>query len=135
MGIPQDSQPYIYYRGQRMPAESDDFFPVELHTEGSGQKEISIDIVFSQPIDPRSVKKEKIFINKKALPASSSMQFNKEGTLVRIVIKGQLSYPFSFSMESVRSYNGTTMEMLFFGELGGQEDLQYDKESGQWKKF
>ncbi len=135
-GIAQETQPYINYRGQRVPADSEDFYPLELSTEPYGQNQafLSIDIIFSQPVDPRSIKREKIIVNKHELSPASSFHFNKEANLLRLLIREQLPTFFSFSLEDVQSYSGRVMEKFLIEKLGREDKLLYDREDGTWKK-
>jgi hypothetical protein len=125
-------QDFTSYRGQRKPLESDDLYMETFMSEYDGET-LTIDISFNQGIDPRSIKDENIAINGKAVTGPVKLSFNKEGTVVRLVIGGTVSIPYSFSIRGIRSYNGKEMEEDGLEDVGRKDSFSYQEDGWQRK--
>ncbi len=129
-GMKQD---FTNYRGQRKPVESDDLYMETFSSEYDGGT-LTIDISFNQGIDPRSIKSENIEINGKALKEPVKLSFNKEGTVVRLVIGDRVSIPYSFSISGIRSYNGKELDEGGLEDVGKKDSFCYEAEGSCWQR-
>ena len=126
-------QDFWSYRGQRKPVQSDDLYMEAFSSLYDGDI-LTIDISFNQGIDPRSIKNENIVINGKAVEGPVKLTFNKEGTVVRMVIGGTVSIPYSFSISGIRSYNGKEMDRDGLEEVGRKDSFSYQEGDGWLRK-
>ncbi len=126
-------QDFTNYRGQRKPVESDDLYMETFSSEYDGGT-LTIDISFNQGIDPRSIKSENIEINGKALTEPVKLSFNKEGTVVRLVIGDKVSIPYSFSISGIRSYNGKSLDEGGLEDVGKKDSFGYEVDKGCWQR-
>ena len=124
---------FTSYRGQRKPVESDDLYMESFMSEYDGGT-LTIEIGFNQGIDPRSIKGENIAINGKAVKQPVKLSFNKEGTVVRLVIGGHVSIPYSFSISGIRSYNGKEMEEDGIDGVEKKDSFSYQDGDGWQRK-
>ncbi|MBQ9538780.1 MAG: hypothetical protein IJU95_05875 [Treponema sp.] len=125
-------QDFTSYRGQRKPVESGDLYMESFVSEYRGGS-LTIDIGFNQGIDPRSIKGENIQVNGKTVKGPLKVSFNKEGTVVRLVIGGHVSIPYSFSIWGIRSYSGREMEEDHIEDIGRKDAFTYQDGDG-WQR-
>lgn len=127
------SQNFLPYRGHRKPVEITDFYMISVSAGESG-KMIFIDAVFTQEIDPRSVKPSGVLINSKAISSSSRIAFNKDGNKFRIILTEDVTIPFSFEVIDIHSYNGAVIYDGGIPALRENETYIYNKEAGLWQR-
>lgn len=123
-------QDFTSYRGQRKPVESGDLYMESFASEYDGST-LTIDIGFNQGIDPRSIKGENIQINGKPVKGPLKLSFNKEGTVVRLVIGDYVSIPYSFFIWGIRSYSGREMDKDGLEEVGRKDSFSYQADGWQ----
>ena len=124
-------QDFKSYRGQRKPVESGDLYMESFVSEYDGST-LTIDMGFNQGIDPRSIKGENIQINGKPVSGPLKLSFNKEGTVVRLVIGDYVSIPYSFFIWGIRSYSGREMDKDGLENVGRRDSFSYQDDG--WKR-
>ena len=73
------------------------------------EKTVCIEILFNQNINPRSFKKEAIFIDNNLLPEFCRFSFNRRGDTVKFVAPVN-SQTFKLKIQNVRSFSGNVIE-------------------------
>ncbi|MBP5464442.1 MAG: hypothetical protein J6Y13_04635 [Treponema sp.] len=125
-------QDFRNYRGQRKPVESGDLYMESFVSEYDGTT-LTIDIGFNLGIDPRSIKGENILINDKPVTGPLKLSFNKEGTLLRLVIADYVSIPYSISIWGIRSYSGREMDRDGLVDVDRKDSFFYQADGWQRK--
>ena len=113
----------MQYHGKRLPGESDNFFVKEIIVSDSGD---SISVIFSSPVDPRSVSHRSLKINGLILGDEGSINYNKAGDVMRISFSFLDNGFFSLELVGVKSFNGSRLSKSRF------ENLQKGKRSIFW---
>ncbi len=125
-------QDFRNYRGQRKPVESGELYMESFVSEYDGTT-LTIDIGFNLGIDPRSVRGENILINDRPVTGPLKLSFNKEGTLLRLVIADYVSIPYSISIWGIRSYSGREMDRDGLEEVDRKDSFFYQADGWQRK--
>ena len=125
-------QEFTHYRGQRKPVESGELYMESFISEYDGTT-LTIDIGFNLGIDPRSIRGENILINDKPVTGPLKLSFNKEGTLLRMVITDYVSIPYSISIWGLQSYSGREMDRDGLEEVDRKDSFFYQADGWQRK--
>ena len=113
-GVPQnipgpDSDNIIHYRGNRTYTEN---LPLKINqiicVRVDGDL-VSIEVIFNQSINPRTVRPDSFFINNIPLPPGTRFTFNRRGTTIKILfpISGT---SFKFKLRNICSFDGSSIE-------------------------
>ncbi len=129
-----ERQNFTNYRGQRKPVESSAFYMETFSSKEDGDVLI-IDITFNQEVDPRSVKVENIEINGVQVSDAVRFSFNREGRRMRISMEGGVTYPFSFTIRGIKSYNGRQLDGEGIDGVNRSESYSYSEEGNSWQKY
>lgn len=106
---PKDESRILNYRGNRT---YNDDLPLKINQikcTRFDEKTVCIEIIFNQNINPRSFKKEAIFIDNNLLPEFCRFSFNRRGDIVKFVAPLN-SQTFKLKIQNVRSFSGNVIE-------------------------
>ena len=105
----QEPDEVFYYRGTRTIADDAPFTIVTSSAVRTDDKNTQLEIAFSKNINPKSVNRDSIFIDGKALPDSTRFSFNKKGDTIQVTIQPE-SNSFLLTVQGIASFDGTKME-------------------------
>ncbi len=106
---PKDSDNIINYRGNRIYTDN---LPLKINQTKCVRKDgafISLDIVFNQSINPRSVMHDSILINNAPLGPGIRFHFNKKGNTIKVFIPLS-DNSLKIKIQKVRSFDGDMIE-------------------------
>ena len=114
----------LYYRGNRTLAEQGNFSVQNIKTERTAKNEVSVEIVFSQCVNPRSFSENSILVDGKAISEKTNFSFNKKGDTIKITIPTK-NKNFDLTVQGVESFEGTEIEPIIIknvsDESGGKQ--------------
>lgn len=106
---PHNADNLMYYRGARTISDNEPLIINRAECKKDGEKTATLEIIFNQSINPKSVNHTSFFIDGKQLPDGTRFSFNKKGDTIKITIPvGNNS--FTLSAQGIISYDGTQME-------------------------
>ncbi len=106
---PKDSDNIINYRGNRIYTDN---LPLKINQTKCERKNanyVSLDIVFNQSINPRSVHHDSILINNSPLAPGIRFAFNKKGDTIKIFLPINEN-TFKVKIHRVCSFDGNWIE-------------------------
>ena len=109
----QEPDEVFYYRGIRTIADDAPFTIVTSSAVRTDDKNTQLEIAFSKNINPKSVNRDSIFIDGKALPDSTRFSFNKKGDTIQVTIQPE-SNSFLLTVQGIAAFDGTKMEPYEF---------------------
>ena len=106
---PKDSEHIFYYRGSRAYAEELPLTIYQINCERIDENLISLELVFNQSINPRSVHRDSLLIDRNNLPEGIRFSFNKKGDRLKAIIPVSAN-SFGLTVQNVRAFDGTMIE-------------------------
>ena len=106
---PKDESRILNYRGNRTYNENLPLRINQIKCTRFDEKTVCIEIIFNQNINPRSFKKEAIFIDNNLLPEFCRFSFNRRGDTVKFVAPVN-SQTFKLKIQNVRSFSGNVID-------------------------
>ena len=113
----EDSQSY---HGKRMSSNQTSFEIVFISTENA-----IIQLGFSIPVNPQSVKAENIILNGRPLSQDTTIKFNKTGKIVEINAALPSGVTSVLTINEVRSFDDQELETSELTELIPGETIEY----------
>ena len=113
----EDSQSY---HGKRMSSNQTSFEIVFISTENA-----IIQLGFSIPVNPQSVKAENIILNGRPLSQDTTIKFNKTGKIVEINAALPSGVKSVLAINEVRSFDDQELETSELTELIPGETIEY----------
>jgi len=113
----EDSQSY---HGKRMSSNQTSFEIVFISTENA-----IIQLGFSIPVNPQSVKAENIILNGRPLSQDTTIKFNKTGKIVEINAALPSGVTSVLAINEVRSFDDQELETSELTELIPGETIEY----------
>ena len=113
----EDSQSY---HGKRMSSNQTSFEIVFISTENA-----IIQLGFSIPVNPQSVKAENIILNGRPLSQDTTIKFNKTGKIVEINAALPSGVTSVLTINEVRSFDDQELEISELTELIPGETIEY----------
>lgn len=113
----QDSQisapEIIYYRGTRTLSENGTFALQQVKSERLNPSEVSLEITFSQSVNPLTFTEESLLLwaDGEQVSSKTKFSFNKKGDTIRVSVPlSAESEKLTFSIQNVKSFDGTPIE-------------------------
>ena len=110
---PGDHNDMIYFRGARMYYDSDYFKVQDIKYERTDSETVTLQVTFSQIINPRSVKASSVIINGKPVQDDLKFSFNKKGDVIKINLPASEEL-LHVTIRDVLSFDGHRMETMNF---------------------
>jgi len=129
-------RPFENFRGRRKPKRMGTCRLVRIKIipfSKDGVECASVELFFSQSIDPRSVRHENIVVNSVSLKPWQKILFNKSATCVRFIMKNESS--FSLTVDGILSYNASPVPKAQIQSAECGKKYFYDRKNNIWKKF
>jgi len=108
------------YHGKRVSSNQTPFEIVFISTENG-----IIQLGFSIPVNPQSLKPENIYLNRKPLNKDTTIKFNKTGKIVEISATLPSGVESVLAINEVRSFDDQTLETSELTELVPGETKEY----------
>ena len=106
---PKDAEHIFYYRGNRTYSENLPLEVYEINCYRVDENTVSLELVFNQSINPRSVKYDSLLIDSNTLPDSIRFSFNRKGDRIKIIVPVSSS-SFEVKVQNVCAFDGTMIE-------------------------
>ena len=106
---PQDSEHIFYYRGSRAYSESLPLTIYQINCERIDENMVNLEIRFNQSVNPRSVRRDSLLVDKNNLPEKIRFSFNKKGDRLKAIIPVSTN-SFGLTVQNVRAFDGTMIE-------------------------
>ncbi len=110
---PKDADSIIKYRGNRTYSENLPLKVIQSKSKRLDNGLVSLDLIFNQNINPRSVRINSILINNAPLPSGIRFAFNRKGDTIKIIFPMNYS-SFKVKILKIRSFNGNSIEPVEF---------------------
>ena len=111
------------YHGMRMMRSAGVFEVRRLQIRQASAGNIQVDILFSGPVDPRTVVPASVKMNGIALPETTLVQFNRAGNAMRLVLPLEFevvdAQVITLELFDIKSFNGTALTRTGFDGLTG----------------
>lgn len=126
---PKDPDNMLYYRGSRTAQEDLPLTINQVKARRVGADSVDIELVFSQSINPRTVKHCNITIDGLELSQTVRFCFNKKGDTLKFTLTSE-NDSFKLGIKRVRAFNGTIMSPaeLSVEVQAAEEDSACEKE-------
>ncbi len=122
---------FLNYRGQRLSPNMNhgpkNFKLVGIRTSSPDGGKLTVDLIFSSGIDPRTMDNTCILINGKPLSPMTMFFFNKRGNIIRFELT-DFREPFSIQIQNITSFNGIKMFPFTLENITGNMDFRIPKE-------
>lgn len=124
----QNKKDFIPFHGKRHGFNAD-FSVLRVYMENLNSGKKAVTVVFSSPIDPRSVTEEKIKVNGRKISEREIIKFNRAGNAMRIVFLPDSADRKKYSLElsDISSFDGKMLESCICEDI---ESLDF-AESGE----
>lgn len=106
---PKDESKILNYRGSRTYIENLPLKINQIKCTRFDERTVSIEIIFNQNINPRSFRKEALYIDNNPLPDFCRFSFNRRGDTIKFVAPVN-SQTFKLKIQNVRSFSGNIIE-------------------------
>ncbi len=127
---PKDPDSIINYRGNRIYRKNGDMEVAKTAIRRLNKELISLEITFTQSLNPRSVNPNSFIIDDEPLPEGTKFFFNRKGDTVRILVEMEDDY-FYLIVQDIYSFNGKLVEPVEFElEIPLPEEDEEEAESG-----
>ena len=124
---PRRPENIMNYRGNRTYSKNCPMKIKQIRATRVGEQNVSIEVIFNQSINPRSVKHSSILVDDKTLNDEIRFMFNKMGDTLKFELPLQEQFQgdtFELKMWGIRSFDGSVMECIKIPvKIEGEEEL------------
>ena len=103
------SSEVMKYRGNRVLSDGTSFNLQSIKTERNNDSEVTLEITFTESVNPLSVSKNSVVIDGDSISSETKFSFNKKGDTIRLSVPVK-NERFSLKIQNVESFDGKTIE-------------------------